>query len=221
MARGRDWSAAPPGRPPDPFSDPVASALIEVIDERGYAATEVGAVVARAGVERAEFDRRFADKEDCVLKVFEAFIADFLWHIQSAYDTQDCWPDSLRAAAWAAADWIDRHPRTAAFGSVDVLNARDEMTRVRREQAFQYCAGLIDRGREVAPDRAAVPEAAAVMAIGAVAQILTLRLGQGEDLEIERMAPLMMYGAVRPYLGEEAARRELSVPRPEPPSANS
>jgi AcrR family transcriptional regulator len=204
-------------RPPDPFADPVATALVEVIAERGYEATDIDAVIRRAAVSPAEFRRRFADKEDCVQQVYEAFIADFLWHVRRAYDAAPGWPDALRAAAYAAADWMDEHPATARFGGVEILRARNEAVRLRREEVFLYCASLIDRGREVAPDPGAVPEMAPMMAIGAIAMILTRRMQKGEDLETDRMVPEMMYQAVRPYLGEEIAREELARARPPRP----
>jgi AcrR family transcriptional regulator len=207
-------------RPPDPFADPVATALVDVVAECGYEAASVEAVLERAGVSRAEFDARFAGKEDCVQKCFEAFAADFDFKVRAAYASQPTWPDNLRAAAYAAGRWFDLHPDTTRFGNVDVLAARNEMVRVRREELFQAHAALIDAGREVAPDPGAVPAAAALMAIGAVGQMLTGRIGSGQGLETERMVPELMYAAVKPYLGEEAARRELTAPPPElPPEA--
>ena len=198
---------------PDPFADPIANALVEIVTQRGYEATDVAAVIERAGVEVAEFRRRFTDKEDCVQRVFEAFIDDFLWHVRGAYGAEERWPTSLRAAAYATTDWMDTHPDTARFGMVDVLAAQNEMIRVRREEIFVYCASLIDAGREVAPEPGAVPEPAALMAVGAVVQIVTRRMHIGEDLEFGPLVPELMYAAVRPYLGEEAARAELDAPR--------
>jgi AcrR family transcriptional regulator len=203
---------------PDPFADPIATALVEVIAERGYEATDVASVIRRAGIDEAEFHRRFSGKEDCVQQVFEAFIEDFLRHVRSAYEAGGDWRSALRGAAYAAAGWMNDHPATARFGGVEVLYAKSEMVRVRREEVFRYCAGLIDAGRAEAPDPAAVPEAAAMMAIGGVAQILTRRMQMGEDLETDRMVPAMMYQAVRPYLGEEAAREELEIAPPPRPS---
>jgi AcrR family transcriptional regulator len=201
----------------DPFTDPIATALVEIVTVRGYEATDVASVTRRAGVTMAEFHRRFVDKEDCVQQVFEAFIDDFLRKIRSAFEAEPQWPTSLRAAAYSTMDWMDEHPDTARFGMVDVLAARNEMIRVRREEIFVYCAGLIDAGREVAPDPAAVPEAAAAMAVGAVVQIVTRRMQSGVDLEFGRLVPELMYAAVLPYLGEEAARAELGAPRPARP----
>jgi AcrR family transcriptional regulator len=198
----------------DPFSDPLYVALIDVVAERGYEAADVDSVTRRAGVDAAGFYCRFADKEDCVQRAYEAFIEDFLWHVQRAYDAGPDWRSALRGAAYAAADWMNEHPRTARFGGVDVLYARNEMVRVRREEVFRYCAGLIDAGRAEAPDPSAVPEAAPIMAIGAIAQILTARMQKGEALETDRMVPAMMYQAVRPYLGEAVAREELAIAPP-------
>jgi AcrR family transcriptional regulator len=198
----------------DPFADPLYVALIDVVAERGYEGAGAAEVIARAGTSAAAFDRRFGRWEEFVLCVLGAFIDDFTDRVGRAYDSGTDWRTGLRAAAYESADWLERNPRVARFGTVDVLAARDEMIRVRREGAFLYCAGLIDRGREVAPDPAAVPEAAAAMAIGSVAQILTGRLQAGESLETGQMVPALMYQAVRPYLGEAAAREELEMARP-------
>jgi hypothetical protein len=52
------------------------------------------------------------------------------------------------------------------------------------------------------------------MAMGAIVE--TLRRQQEGTLaeDVVEAVPKMMYAAVRPYLGEEAARRELEIPPP-------
>lgn len=198
----------------DPFRDPIAVALVEVVTECGYEAASVAAVIERAGVTPAEFERRFADKEDCVLQVFEAFIDDFKGKAQSAYDAHQDWRTALRATAYVAAGWIAENPRATRFGTVEVLAAESEMIRVRREELFQWCAGLIDAGRTVAVAPEAIPDSTAVMAIGSIAQMLMKRVQSGRKPEPMRMVPELMYLAVRPYVGEAAAREELTAPPP-------
>jgi AcrR family transcriptional regulator len=202
----------------DPFADPLYVALIDIVAERGYERAGAAEVIARAGASGAAFDARFGRWEEFVLCVLGAFIDDFTDRVQHAYDSGPDWRTGLRAAAYESAAWLEQNPRVARFGAVDVLAAREEMIRVRREGVFLYCAGLIDQGREVAPDPAAVPEAAAAMAIGSVAQLLTQRLQAGEGLDTGRMVPALMYQAVRPYLGEEVAREELAMVRAAPPA---
>jgi AcrR family transcriptional regulator len=213
------WSVPKPPRirPPDPCADPLARSLVETIVERGYASASIDEVLRRAGVDRAEFEARFRGKEDCVQKVFEAFIADFMWKLQSAFDSQSDWRSRVRCAAYASAEWVQVHPRTTHFGVVDVLGAENEMIRVRREEFLEYCASLIDALRAAAPDPDDIPASASLLAIGSIAQMLTQRLGRAEDLELDRMVPAMMYQATRRYLGEEIAREELAIPAPAVP----
>ncbi len=45
-------------------------ALIEVVAEKGYAATTVADVIGRAGVSRTTFYQQFKDKEDCFLVAY-------------------------------------------------------------------------------------------------------------------------------------------------------
>jgi len=172
-------------------------------------------VAERAGVSLEEFHSRFAGLEDCAMKAFEAFVADYERRVESAYASQPDWRSGLRAAAYEVADWMEANPNLIRFGAVDLLEARNEMARVRREEALSYGARLIDRGRQAAPDPAAVPDSAATVAIGSIVQLLTHRLQSGGDPEPEKMVQPMMYAVVRQYLGEEIAREELAMPRPE------
>jgi AcrR family transcriptional regulator len=199
----------------DPVSDRVWVAMIELNAEGGYAALSVEALVERSGVPRAVFDARYADLDDCVLKVFGEAIEDYEAKVLAAYEAADGWRPGLRAAAYAAADWIAAHPLATRFGTVDVLQARGEMIRVRIERLYRFCAELIDRGRAEAPDPGAIPEFAAQMAIGSITRILVLDLEKSGQVDPVAMVPRMLEMAVRPYVGEESAREELSAPRPD------
>lgn len=192
-------------------------ALVDVVAERGYEAATLDEILGRAGVTRAEFFRRFGDKEDCVRDCFEAFTEDWHFRIDSAYCAFADWRTSLRAAAYEVADWMAENPNLIRFGMVEVLKAENEMIRVIREDAVRYGAGLVDRGREEAADPAKIPEAAAVMAVGSMVQLLTHRLQTGVAVDPAEMVPQMMYMATRPYVGEELAKQELTLPRPTAP----
>ncbi len=196
-------------------------ALIEEVAERGYAAVTSADVAARAGISMTAFRRCYLDLEDCALRVLEDFIADYKWRIGTAYNRHSEWRDALRAAAYAAADWMIELPSLVRFGTVEVLEMKSEMARVRREEVFLYCTAMIDGGRAVAPDPAAVPPSAAVVAIGSITQLLTHRVQKGEAIRPRETVPEMMYAAVRPYLGEAVAREELTIPAPPTPPEGS
>lgn len=195
------------------IAHPLGRAVIAVVNERGYEAAGLGEILARAGITHEEFAAHFADKAALTLAVMEAFVGWFKARITAAYESEERWPDNLRAAAYEAARYLRTEPEASYFGMVSAIGAGD-LLRAHREATFVWCARLIDAGRELAPDPDAVAPMAAVIAIGAVAE--TLRRQQEGAVVVDPVAvvPEMMYGAVRPYLGEAAARRELDVPPP-------
>lgn len=197
----------------DLFVHPLTRATMAVLHERGYQQARIEEFFARAGVGRGDFDSQFCDKAELVLCVMEAFIDDFLTRLLAAYASAPTWPESLRAAAYEVTRWMRDNPDCAWWGMVGVLEAPD-MALVRREDVFKRCAELIDTGRAVAPDPRAVPRSAPLIAVGAIVE--TVRRYEEGTVIVDPVAtvPQLMYAAVRPYLGEEAARRELDIPPP-------
>lgn len=201
----------PPAPEPDPNVDPIATAVAAELVERGYEGATVAGVVRRAGVPAAEFERRFDGLEACVLDAYERFIADFQRRVGGAFNRQLNWPSALRSAAYETADWMEENPHLVAFGTAEVLKMPGEMFRVRREEVFDFCAELIDRGREASRDPEAIPEVAPTFAIGAILQLLTVRLQEGAPIDPRRVIPEMMNRIVGIYLGAEAADAEWSA----------
>ena len=192
------------------LAHPIAAAVIAVVRERGYEFATAAEFQTRAGMSEGEFWRQFDSKADAILRVFEAYVADFKARVGSAYRAAGPWPESLRAAAYEVTRWMRDHPDATWFWLIAMLDG-GEMARVRREQAFLWGAELIDAGREVAPDPAAVPPSASLLVVGAVVENAR-RQKEGSIAGVA--VPGLMYGAVRPYLGEDAARAELEIPLP-------
>jgi AcrR family transcriptional regulator len=193
--------------------DPLARAVVAVVQERGYEHAHLEDFAARAGISPAELSRRFPDKSRLTLAVLDGGIADFEGRVGAAYERFPDWPDNLRAACWEAAAWIGEHPDEVWFGMVGLLGAGD-MVLARREGLFRWATGLVDAGRSVAPEPDRVPRSAAVHMVGSVVE--TVRRYQEGTLvgDAFTTVPRIMYGAVRPYLGEVAARRELEIGPP-------
>jgi AcrR family transcriptional regulator len=206
--------------PAPPFADPVAArvgeALIDAIVESGYEAVSIADVIARSGVTPAEFEARYADKEHCVVVVCDAYVGDFLDSVDSAYRAAGSWRAGLRAASYAAADWMEAHQRATRAVMVDLLQAESETVRLRREEIVRFAVGLLDIGRAHISDPGSVPRSAPVLAVGAVLEMVTRRLQSGRDLRAREMVPELLFLALRPYVGEEAAREELRIPPPAP-----
>lgn len=190
----------------------ICAALLELACERGYRALSVTEVSGRAGVVEAEFRAHFVSLEECALALFDEIQAEFERRVDSAYRSEPEWPDSLRAVSYAVAAWIEENPCEARFGSVEMLWV-SELAQARREAGFQRFVSLIDAGRAVAAEPDSIPAATAESVIGSIAGLVTKRL-QGGEFEPLALVPELMSIAVRPYLGKEAAERELRIQSP-------
>ncbi len=201
----------PPAPDPDPYRDPLSLAVISEVCERGERASADG-VIARARISVDDFRLRSTTLEECALETFERVIADFKRRVGEAFNSKAGWRDSLRAAAYATADFMETHPEPLNFGMTGVLQLKSELARVRREETYVFCAELIDRGREEPECRLSEGDPAAMFAVGSIMQLLTYRLQNGEPIEAHAMVPEMMFAVVRTYLGEEVAQEELEAP---------
>lgn len=189
------------------------AAMIELTSERGFDAASVEAIAARAGGSVEEFEALFPTKLECATAAMRELAASNLRAVRGAFDRQERWPDSLRAAAYAHGEWILAHPLEARFVTLETLWA-SELTSALRDDLFAEYIAMVDAGRAVAPDPDAVPAYTAEGVVGAIADVMARGLGREVDREALAVIPEMMYLAVRPYLGEEAARRELTASAP-------
>ena len=90
-----------------------------------------------------------------------------------------------------------------------------ELAQAHRDRYVRRPIELIDEGRREAPDPDSLSPALAEAVFGSIYRTLARELGgSGRGAEPDQFVPQLMYMAVRPYLGEEAAREELTTPPP-------
>jgi AcrR family transcriptional regulator len=191
----------------------IVAAMVELIAEQGYKATTVKQLLERAGVTRADFRRSFAGKRACFLAAYEELSKRFSRHVFAAFEGEEEWRDGLRAAAYAAADWIAEHPLEARYAVIEMV-AAGEFAQERREATLRGFVDLIDAGREQLDKPDSVSRAMADGVVGGILGILTKTLRRGARVSAGDIVPDLMFVAVRPYLGHEVAREELSISPP-------
>jgi AcrR family transcriptional regulator len=195
------------------LADPIADVVLATIRDRGYQAVTVDELARRANLSPTEFRLRFGSKEEITELILQAHVDRYLRRVGGVYAEAGEWPDNLRAAVLETVRDMLENPDLTWFMMVGILDA-GEVARARRDEVFSWAAGLIDAGRSVAADPDAIPSSAAVMAVGAVVESLRRQQAEGAELDPDSVIPFLMYSAVRPYLGEEAARAELTVELP-------
>jgi AcrR family transcriptional regulator len=185
--------------------------VVEEVFERGERASVAG-VISRSGVPAGDFYDRYESLEDCAVDAYERFITAYKRRVGAAFNAHDDWRDSLRAAAYETADFMEESPALVSFGMTGVLTMKSELARVHREEILIFCAQLVDLGRRDPNSLAAEDGSAATYAIGSIIQLLTHRLQAGVPYDPHKIVPEMMYSIVRVYLGDEAAEEEIATP---------
>jgi AcrR family transcriptional regulator len=217
----RTATLLPRRRPNTPAARPVTelqlsrmlSAVVETVEEVGYARATVSHVIGRARVSRKTFSDVFANREDCFLAAFEQAVFKATMLAREAYDSESSWQEGIRSALVRVLKLMDEEPRLARFVVVDSLAAGATVLR-RRAQVLGELARIIDEGRPHGDVAGEPPRVTSELVVASVLGLLYGRLlEECEEPLTDLLGPLM--GAiVLPYLGAKTALRELSRPAP-------
>jgi len=189
-------------------------AVVEVVIEAGYEGASVEAICERAGIDRAAFERHFADLQAAVIGTYWDYTNEFNERLRAAYERGSDWRSSLRGAAYAAAYYIRDRPQVVRFGTLILFQA-GAMAQAERESHLQQMVDLIDAGRGETDDPDSLDRGVAEGAFGSIYESVVRAVRSGEGTRsAPDIVPELMYISVRPYLGQEAAREELAIPPP-------
>jgi AcrR family transcriptional regulator len=207
------------------------AAMVEVAGERGAANVTVAHVVARAGISRRTFYELFEDREDCFLAAFDHALEQAASVVVPAYESHSAWREQVRAGLTALLGFLEDEPGLGALLVVDALGAGPRAL-ARRTEVLDVLIAKVDEGRprsEVAkaPRKPPAPLTAEGV-VGAVFAVIHARIlehqsadngplpsGRRDAPPISVLLNPLMSIIVMPYLGANAARRELERPVPQ------
>ncbi len=198
---------------PSPERDRIGRALVELCFERGYRNTTLAMLLERAEVDRRTFERQYADLEDCFCQTLQPLAEDYLLRLGDAFATQRGWRNQLRVTAYAALRFLREDLPRARFLFVEVLYAGTRAQLI-RDQGIDALTELIDRGRSELDDPDSVSRQTAVAIAGGLHEKARQAIDADDPNLWEALVPQLMYAAVLPYLGPEAALQELQMPAP-------
>jgi AcrR family transcriptional regulator len=185
----------------------ILEGMLEAVGTKGYEQTTVQDAIEAAGLYRQAFYDNFSDKEDCYLQALEAGSA---WAESLMYEAADAeepsWRGRMRGSLRGLLEFLDNQPQVGRALLVEVHAAGPRAVE-KRTEAMVRAAKLIDRAREEGDDSAPAISAEAVVA-GILAVLHTRLAGEHAD-SFELLLPELMYLAVLPYFGAEAAAAEL------------
>jgi AcrR family transcriptional regulator len=189
----------------------ICEAMIELCARQGYLNVTLPMVLDRAAVTEADFGQQFDDLEDCFCQIMEVEIERAGGRVLSAYQAEQGWRRQMRAAARALLDYVLEDLTRARCVCVEVAYA-GERAQLIRDGMMQAFFLLIDQGRQEMVDPDLLTPFTAEAIGSSIYQRMVNALANDQLQEFETSIPEMMYLAVLPYLGAEAAEEELSVP---------
>jgi AcrR family transcriptional regulator len=192
----------------------ICQALVTLVGRQGFEATDVSEICEQAGVGQEAFEEHFADKGACLEHVWEEMTTAYIGHCRAAFDRHPRWRDGLRAAGYAAMDWLGEDEARSRFFLVEVMSG-GEMVRARRDWMMQEFIEMLDGGRRELDDPDSLTRLTAEGLTGAVYDnaISSIRLRESRAEARERVKSVMAI-AVLPYCGPQASVEELSIPAP-------
>jgi AcrR family transcriptional regulator len=207
-----------PGADPAAGRDPLHRALTELCFERGFAAVTVEDVCERAEVERAEFDAAYTDLEDCFCEVFARELDLLLAEFAAVLTDPRGWRERLRAVAYAFHRWLAADPARTHLMVAEIRGAGERAQQI-QWHGIQRMIDLLDEGRSQAEDPDRLSKATAESLAGGILTQIYAAVASGPLGPETELVPQLMYTAVLPYVGPEAAAQELSIPAPAPRAA--
>ena len=187
----------------------------ELALERGWSQVNAAAVVERAELEPATFERLYSDVEECLLEVYEEAAAEMLSRLSDAVAAEPTWLEQMRALGLAMIEFLIEDERRARFFLVETTSGGDRI-RVARERDVNEICKMVDRGRFELDDPESVGPDTAMSVVGAIFLRVRAKVASGEFQSAYETVPEFMHILVLPYLGEEAAITELRRPPPSP-----
>lgn len=161
--------------------------MAETVAQQGYGATPVAEVLKAAGVSRRTFYEQFADKEDCFLAAYDAFVAHCAERMVGSYHAGAAWDSAIADAYSALLRTLASEPAFAHLVVVDVLAAGPRAL-ARREATLRRFARFLDYTRERTQTTVASPPRLVGRAIaGGIHELVYSQIARGETARLPEL----------------------------------
>jgi AcrR family transcriptional regulator len=193
--------------------DRLVAAMAATCAERGYAATSVEEVIARADVPRRSFEQNFAGKADCGVAATNQILTEITAVSSAAYSPdQSDWEITLRGVR-ALLELLAARPSFARLGCIE---ARQSMPREAYDvytSAIRVLLAMLDRLRAYPAGELPQPPSAGRGAVGGAEALIRRELLAGRAERLPGLLPEIIYGLLVPFLDQQEALRYVGLAR--------
>lgn len=146
-----------------------------------------------------------------VEQTVEVATDELLLRVSRAFAEHERWADQLRAVAYEMLRFLREDEARARLMVIDVLRSTPKAIAV-REHGMEALTELIDLGRRELADPDSLPRSVAVVAAGTIYNRIHVGVEAGVATLDADLVRELMFTAVLPYLGIDAALAELEAP---------
>jgi AcrR family transcriptional regulator len=170
-------------------------AAATVFARRGFADATAEAISREAGMSKATFYEHFANKEECILALFDEAATECLRQMAVAVEQQAAsYPDHLRQGTRAFLRTLAEWPDAAQTLLVEIIGAGPRATE-RRDAILDALAEAIHRDNEQVAPRYGAPLFAsrddAFACVGAIVELASRQLRTGNPGDIRELEPVI------------------------------
>jgi AcrR family transcriptional regulator len=184
----------------------IIDAMIDSCAEKTYAATTITDIVARARISRTTFYKQFDDKRAC----FNATIGHCIQQLRkvaaSAHDSEDAPADAVRKGASAVIQALAERPGLAQLLTGDAMSVDPRVIECYRRATIPPLERLWSES-----DAAGHAYSDPRLAFGKAQVLILNQIAIGEADRLPELLPELVYLAVSPFGGHEAALHQSQL----------
>lgn len=187
----------------------ILDAMANSCAEKTFAATTIADIVSRASISRGTFYKHFANKEECFYAASDAFLLELQGAAAVAYARSGDLPAGMvRDVIAAVLDALAASPDQARLLLVEAPLVDPEIVRRYRSSAIgalekQLQAGGITGQAQASPE----------IAFGRAKVLIADYVAAGQIEDLRALLPELVYIALLPYAGQEAALAQAQASR--------
>jgi AcrR family transcriptional regulator len=170
-------------------------AAAEEFARRGYAQASSESISRRAGMSKATFYEHFANKEGCMIALFDTAADVVVQAMVKAAEKAGSDPkERLKQAIRAFLTTLSEHPAFAQTLLVEIVGAGPNAAR-RRDQSMQQYAELLDAENAAAAERGLIERFRSphdpFAIVGAINELVSRQVRLGEPRDVLELAPVI------------------------------
>ncbi len=178
----------------------ILDALANLSAVKGFAATTIPEIVQEAAVSVQAFYEHFSGKEDVFLVTYELGHRKALAIAERAYESQEEWPEAVRAAIAVLLEFLASEPAYAHLAIIDALTASPKAAAVAHEATNAY-AGMLQPGLQSSVGDAHPGAITVEATAGALLELCFVYVAGERTRELPTLIEFAGEIALRPFAG--------------------